>query len=141
MPRVLAAATAALAASVAALVVWRGRTAPEVPSATGPAPIIAPGTIAAPSARLAPTREVELYTWANRNQRRPETAAGAVLCTGGRSRRRPAAVEILALDLANATPEMAEEFEPLARLHESPPRGRGRIERHGRRSHPAVPRT
>jgi hypothetical protein len=97
--------------------------------------------IAAPSGRIGPIREVELYTWANRNRRRPETAAGAVLLSRSRPGRRPAALEVLALDLANASPALAEELEPLALLHKSPPGGRGRMERQARRPRPAAPRT
>jgi hypothetical protein len=141
IPRVLAAATAALAASVAAWIVWRCRTSSEVPGAPGPTVIVAPAPVVGPSGGPAPIREVELYIWANRDRRRPDAAARAILLSGSRSGRRPAAAEVLALALANATPELAEELEPLALLHKSPPGGRGRIERHGRRPHPSAPRT
>ncbi len=140
-PRGLAVATVALAASVAAVIVWRGRMAPEMPGAPASAASVAPAAVVAPSERLAPILEVELYTWANRNQRRPETAASAIFFSGSRSRKRPAAVEVLALDLANAAPGLAEELEPLAVLHKSPRGGRGRVERHARRPRPAAPQT
>jgi hypothetical protein len=140
-PRVLAVATAALAASVAAAIVWRGRTASEVPGASSPTTIVAPGPIAAPPERTTLIREVELYTWANRNHRRPEAAASAILFSGARPGKRPAAVEILALDLVNAAPGLAEELEPIAVLRKSPRGGRGRAERHARRPRPAAPRT
>ena len=116
-------ATVSLAASVAAVIVWQGRMAPEMPGASASAAIVAPAAVVAPSERLAPILEVELYTWANRNQRRPETAASAIFFSGSRSRKRPAAVEVLALDLANAAPGLAEGLEPLAVLHKSPRRG------------------
>jgi hypothetical protein len=141
IPLVLAGAAAALAASVAALVVWWGRTASEASTAPGSAAVVVPALIAVPSGRFGPIREVELYTWANRNRRRPETAAGAVLLSRARPGRRPAALEVLALDLANASPTLADELEPLALIHKSPPGGRGRMERHARRPHPAVPGT
>jgi hypothetical protein len=112
-----------------------------VPGASNPTAIVAPAAIVAPSERLAPIREVALYTWANRNRRRPETAAGAILLSSARSGKRLPAIEVLALDLANATPELAGELEPLALLHKSPPGGRGRMERHGRRPRPVIPRT
>jgi hypothetical protein len=137
--RAVAAAAAALAASVAAVVLWRGQGASDTPGPPAVAAIIAPAPIRARSERLDPIREVELYTWANRNQRRPEMVANAILLSSARPGRRLAVVEVLALDLANAAPGLAEELEPLALLHHSPPGGRARMERHGRRPRPVAP--
>jgi hypothetical protein len=137
-PRGPVVAAAALAAGVALMVVWRIRTAPEGP---GAATSVAPAPIVVPFERPASIPEVELYTWANRSRRRPEAAASAILFSGARSGKRPAAAEVLALDLANAAPGLAEELEPLLLLHKSPRGSRGRTERHARRPRPAAPRT
>jgi hypothetical protein len=140
--RVLAVAAAAVAAIVAIAVVRRGRTSSDdVPGAPGPAAIVAPAPVVGPSVGPAPIREVELYTWANRDRRRPDSAARAILRSGARSGKRAAAAEVLALDLANADSELAEDLEPLALLHKSPPGGRVRMERHARRPRPVAPRT
>ena len=133
------AATAALAASLAAVILWRGGPAPDVPDAVGPPPIIVSAPGATVAERPVPIPEVKLYTWANQDRRPPETAANVVLRSSGRARRRPAAVEVLALDLANATPERADDLEPLALLHKAPPGGRGHNERHVRRPRPGEP--
>ncbi|MGO9464681.1 MAG: hypothetical protein ACLQVF_11085, partial [Isosphaeraceae bacterium] len=54
-----------------------------------------------------PTLEVELYRWANESSPYPDDAAGVVLSRVGSLRGRHASREILALELANATPGSA----------------------------------
>lgn len=128
------AAAAALAASVAAVVLWPAPPALDVPAVPDPAP----APVAARPGSHPSGREVEAYTWANEAERNPGAAANAILRSTRRAERRPASAEILALNLANATPESARAMAPLALLQPSPSGGRGRAERHSRRTHSAA---
>jgi hypothetical protein len=126
-------------ASGLASIVWRNLPTPEAAVARNAVAVASPPQVAQTSNPLIRTRDVALYTWANTAQRRPEPAASALLRIRTRSEKRPAALEILALDLANANAQVAGRLEPLALLHKPVPRGHGRTERHGRRIHPATP--
>jgi hypothetical protein len=105
----------ALAASVwfATLAVRYGvRTNPEPASIpTGPPRPSARAGVAVASTAWArsprPPLEVELYRWANESSPYREDAAGVVLSRVGSLQGRPASREILALELANATPGSA----------------------------------
>jgi hypothetical protein len=90
--------------------------------------------------RLVRARDVAIYTWANAAQRRPERAARALLVPRTNSGKRPATVEILILELANASTEQAAALEPLALVHKPALGGRGKSERHGRRTRSIPPR-
>jgi anti-sigma factor RsiW len=137
--RVWAVATVSLAASVAAILILRIQTGFEASRARNTKTIATPALRAGAVNRPVKIQEVELYTWANQVQRRPDTAAKTVLLSRTRSGKRTAAAEMLALDLANAPSALAEELEPLAVLHKSAPGGRIRIERHTRRARSVAP--
>jgi hypothetical protein len=130
---------ATVAASVAAVMVWRHGPASDATGARNDAVVAGPIEIARTDGPPIMTREVALYTWANTAGRHPEPAARALLFPSTRLGKRPAAVEILALGLANATSDLARKLEPLALLHKAPAGGRGNCERHGRRARSGRP--
>jgi len=132
-------AAAAVVASGLATIVWRNRPTPEAAVARNAAAVASPPQVALTSSPLIRTQDVALYTWANTAQRRPEPAVSALLRIRTRSEKRSAALEILAIDLANANAQVAGKLEPLALLHKPVPGGHGRNERHGRRTHPVTP--
>jgi hypothetical protein len=137
--RAWAIAVAALAVSIAALVVGRNHSTSEAPDAPNLRVVAGPTQVPPEPNPPIRTHEVALYTWANTAQRRPEPAASALLLPRMYSGKRPAAVEILALELANATTELAGKLEPLALLHKPAPGGRSRNERHGRHIRSVTP--
>jgi hypothetical protein len=116
--RRISATLLALAASVLvmALAVRYGlRTDPErnsIPSdSSGPAATEGLVVSSAASPRSPrPPLEVELYRWANESSPYRDDAAGVVLPRAGSFEGRPASREILALELANATPGSAVNF-------------------------------
>ena len=129
-------------AGVATELIWPIQPAPVTPGAApNPTVIVTGAPVLSPPNRPVAIPEVDLYTWANEDVRRPETAANAMLQSRTRSGKRLAAVEILALDLANSAPGLAGELEPLALLHPSAPGGRSRLERHARRPRATTPGT
>jgi hypothetical protein len=83
-----------------------GRRAPEPAPATRVAQVASRPT---PPAWIGPADplEVDLHVWANTPSRRPEQAARLVLARAAGPRPRLAAREVLALELANATPGAA----------------------------------
>ncbi|MGO9920337.1 MAG: hypothetical protein ACLQIB_37305 [Isosphaeraceae bacterium] len=105
----------AVAASVlfAALVLRNGSRAKleraSIPSEPPPSCAHDEGAVTAPARPRSPrpTLEVELYRWANESSPYPDDAAGVVLSRVGSLRGRHASREILALELANATPGSA----------------------------------
>jgi anti-sigma factor RsiW len=137
--RVWAVATVSLVASVAAMFIVRRQTGFEPPRAPNNEAIVAPAPMATATERPVKIQEVEVYTWANRDRRSPDSVVNTVLLSRTRSGKLPAAMEILALDLANAPPSMAEELEPLAMLHKSAPGGHIRSERRARRPRSGAP--
>ena len=112
--------------------VWRHGPDSDATGARNDAVVAGPIEIARTDGPPIMTREVALYTWANTAGRHPEPAARALLFPSTGLGKRPAAVEILALGLANATSDLARKLEPLALLHKAPAGGRGNSERHGR---------
>ena len=130
---------AGLAACIAVLVVWRNDPTTEAPG--DPSLMVVAGPIQVPLSykTFTQTQEVAIYTWANTAKRRPQLAACVLLSARTRFGKRRVAVEILALELANATTELAEKLEPLALLHKPAPRGRSRNEWHGRQIRSVLP--
>jgi len=125
-------ATAALAASLVAIVGWRVSITP-VQSTVRRSFVVNTLTPVPPGrSGIIQSREVALYTWANTMERRPEPIATALLSGQMRTRKRSTGVEILALDLANSSAERAARLEPLALLRKATPGGRSRSERNGR---------
>jgi hypothetical protein len=130
---------AAVAASVAAVMVWRDGPASDATGARNDGVVAVPVQFAQTEGPRIMTREVVLYTLANTAGRPPEPAARALLLNSTRLGKRPAVIEILALGLANATSDLAGKLEPLALLHKAPAGGRGNNERHGRRARSGRP--
>jgi hypothetical protein len=139
--RVWAIVAAALAASITTALVWRNHSTSEVPAARDLVVVASPTQLPPGPNPTIRTQEVALYTWANSAHRRPEPAASNLLLPRMRSTKRSAAVEILALDLANAATNLAGKLEPLALLHKPAPGGRSRNERHDRHIRAVIPGT
>jgi len=132
-------AAAASAASIAAALALRNDSTSEMPGAPNLVVVAGPTQVPPGPNPTIRTQEVALYTWANSAQRPPEPAVSALLLPSMRSAKRPAAVEILALDLANAATNVTGTLEPLALLHKPAPGGRSRNERHGRHIRSVTP--
>jgi hypothetical protein len=132
-------AAAALAAIVVPVVVWRRQSTFEAPGAPGLTFVAGPTKFPPCDDSSIQSDEIALYTWANTDQRRPEAAASALLLPRMRSGKRPAAVEILALELANASAPHADKLEPIAVVHRHVPGGRGSSEWRGRHARPLTP--
>jgi len=132
-------AAGALVASITALVVWRDHSSSGVPGAPNLVVVAGPTQVPPVSNPTIRSPEIAFFTWANSAQRPPEPAASALLLSRMRSAKRPAAVEILALDLANAATNVAGLLEPLALLHKPAPGSRSRNERHGRHIRSVTP--
>jgi hypothetical protein len=131
---------AASVACIAILIVWHNEPIIDAPG-DARLLVITGSMQIPPSTNLAlKTQEIALYTWANTAPRSPEPVASALLVPRMRSGKRPVEVEILALDLANATMARAGKLEPLAALHKPIPGGRTRSERHGRQVRSNSPR-
>jgi len=133
------AAVAATAASVAILIPWalsRGPTRDHAPPSiappvvAGPPPVPRPIPVPVPDGGESP--EVAWHRWANREPRRPEVAGRALWQSAGRHR--PAALEVLTLELANAPAAAAGRLQRAAAVRVAAPGGRPRPEH---RHHPA----
>jgi hypothetical protein len=133
--RFAAVAPAALAAGIAAVILWRGQIGSDAPRKREPT------ATASASAQRPKTQDVALRRSTVRNQRRRAKSANLAHSAVVHPRKRPASLEVLALDLANAPPEQAQELKPLAMLRESAVNGRPRHERHPRHTRIATPGT
>ena len=118
----------AAAAVLAAAIGWGlSRDSVEVPTRTTQMPKLVE---ASPAPRSVPeggeSPEVAWHRWANAKPRRPEVAGRALWQSAGR--RRPAALEVLTLELANAPPGSAGRLQRAAAVRVAAPGGRARPE-------------